>query len=162
MAKKKFRDTKVGQFIKKTAPQVLDVVGDAFPPVDILTNLVYKENPGMSVDERSEFLEAVEQYEQELHYHLENTKNARGIYNASKDVTDELANRIMTWNLPIIILLVVINIACVKFLESTLLAIVSNVLGMVMQKLFEERSAVTNFYLGSSKGSKDKDNLKKM
>ena len=40
--KKKFKDTKFGQFLKKTAPQILDVVGDVLPDkgaVGIVKNL---------------------------------------------------------------------------------------------------------------------------
>ncbi len=75
------------------------------------------------------------------------------------DITDSLAKKVMVWNLPAIILLVMINIACIKFLNSSMLAIISNLIGMVMQKLFEERSVVTNFFFGSSKSSKDKDKI---
>ncbi len=158
MADKKFKDTKVGKFLATAAPHVLDLVGDVFPPVETLSKLVNKSSPELVGDPTYE--KALEMYQEELKYHIENTKGAREIYSQSKDITDQLARKVMTWNLPIILLLVIINIFCVKFLDSTLLAIISNVIGMVMQKLFEERSVVTNFFFGSSQGSKQKDNLK--
>ncbi len=157
MSNKKFKDTKVGRFLATAAPTVLDMVGDAFPPVEILANMVNKTSPELKGDPAYE--KALEQYKTELEYQIENTKGARNIYTQSKDITDTLANKIMNWNLPLILVLVVLNIVCVRWLDSTLLAIVSNVIGMVMQKLFEERSAVTNFFFGSSQGSKQKDNL---
>ena len=157
MADKKFRETKVGRFLAKAAPTVLDVVGDVFPPVETLANLVFKEAPDMV--NSPIYLDAMEQYKADLQYHLQNTSGARGIYAQSKDITDGLANKIMNWNLSLIFVLVILNIACVTYLDSALLAIVSNVIGMVMQKLFEERSSVTNFFFGSSQGSKQKNNL---
>ena len=87
MAKKKFKETKVGQFLSKAAPSVLDLVGDAFPPVEILANLVKDKAPDLNVDQRSEFYETLEHYELDLKYHQENTKGARGIYPTSKDIT---------------------------------------------------------------------------
>jgi hypothetical protein len=154
---KKFKDTKVGQWLSNKAPDVVDAVGDVFPPAKLLGKLIW-DRDDLSEADKATFQQHLKEYEAELDYHLKNTGSARSIYKLSKDVTDDLANRIMTWNLPIIVLLVFVNIFCVKFLDSALLAIVSNVIGRVMQKLFEERSTVTNFYLGSSKGSKDKDN----
>jgi len=156
--KKKFKDTKIGQLLAAAAPTVLEIVGDTFPPAKLLTNLLSKEKPELLDSEA--FKESIETYELELNYHLENTKGARGIYTDSKDITDSLAKRIMNINLPTIVLLVIINIACVKYLDSTLLAVISNIIGMTMQKLFEERSTVTNFFFGSSKGSKNKDIMK--
>ncbi len=153
--KKKFKDTKVGQFLSKAAPKVLDAIGDSFPPVGVIKALV--SNEVMSSDDKITLGEYLKEYEAELDYHLENTESARGIYVTSKDITDSLANKIMNWNLPLVMLLVIINILCVKWLDSALLAVISNIIGMAMQKLFEERSAVTNFFFGSSKGSKQKD-----
>lgn len=155
---KKFKDTKVGKWLSNKAPDVVDAVGDVFPPAKVLGKLVF-DRDDLDENDKSTFEQHLKEYETELDYHLKNTSDARSIYKLSKDVADDMAQRIMIWNLPVIVLLVVVNIACIKLLDSALLAIVSNVIGMVMQKLFEERSTVTNFYLGSSKGSKDKDNF---
>jgi len=156
--KKKFKDTKVGRWLKMNAPDLLDTIGDIYPPVKLLSNLVSGRKDIDPVD-KQQFEEYLKEYELELEYHTENTNGARRIYKNSKDITDRLARNIMYINLPLIVVLVIINIACIKWLDSTLLAIVSNVIGMTMQKLFEERSVVTNFFFGSSKGSKDKENL---
>tara|TARA_Y100000114_G_C11675018_1_gene285717 strand:+ start:319 stop:783 length:465 start_codon:yes stop_codon:yes gene_type:complete len=45
--RKKFKDTKFGQFLKKTAPQILDVVGDVLPDagaLGIVKNLIDKDD----------------------------------------------------------------------------------------------------------------------
>lgn len=44
--KKKFKDTKVGQFLKKSAPHILDIVGDVLPDagaLGIVKNLIDKD-----------------------------------------------------------------------------------------------------------------------
>jgi hypothetical protein len=38
--RKKFGETKVGQFIKRKVPDVLDAIGDSFPPVKIVKTLL--------------------------------------------------------------------------------------------------------------------------
>ena len=156
--KKKFKDTKVGKWLKLNAPDILSAIGDFYPPVKLLSGLVAGRSD-IEEPDKAEFEQYLKEYETELRYHTENTAGARRIYKNSKDITDRLARNIMFINLPIIMVLVVVNIMCIKWLDSTLLAVVSNVIGMTMQKLFEERSVVTNFFFGSSKGSKDKENL---
>lgn len=160
MAKKRFKDTKVGQWLSEKAPDVLNTIGEAFPPAKLLADVIDGRND-IPEEDKATFKQHLQEYRMELDYHRENTESARGIYSQSKDITDSLAHKIMNWNLPLILVLVIINIICVKYLDSALLAIVSNVIGMVMQKLFEERSAVTNFFFGSSKGSKDKESYLK-
>lgn len=157
--KKKFKDTKVGGFLLQHAPEALDFVGDYFPPAKTLSRLVAPELAKLDADKRGEFYEILEtSYEKERAYALENTNAARGIYGKSKEMADSLANRIMTWNLPVMGLLVIANIGCIMWLESTLLAVVSNVIGGLLSQLSNERTTVVNFFFGSSTGSKDKDN----
>tara|TARA_R100001509_G_scaffold148039_1_gene105628 strand:+ start:158 stop:616 length:459 start_codon:yes stop_codon:yes gene_type:complete len=48
MPKKKFKDTKVGQFLSKAAPSILGTVGDVLPDqglLGIVKNLIQKEDP---------------------------------------------------------------------------------------------------------------------
>jgi hypothetical protein len=55
--KKKFKDTKVGGWLSKNAPKVLDAVGDALPDKGVLgvvKNLIDSE-PDLSVEQRMEF-----------------------------------------------------------------------------------------------------------
>jgi hypothetical protein len=146
----------VGKWLNEKAPDLLETIGESFPPVKLLANMIDGRNDINETD-KATFKEHLQEYQMDLDYHAKNTENARGIYSQSKDITDSLANKIMNRNLPFILALVIINILCVRYLDSALLAIVSNVIGMVMQKLFEERSAVTNFFFGSSKGSKEKE-----
>lgn len=156
MAKKKFKETKVGQWLTKKAPGILDKVGDVFPPAKLLSNLVADE-PELSVKDQMEFEQLlVDTYEAELEYHQKNTASARSMYQVSKEMTDYIAKRIMNWNLPMLVLLIAANIACVYFFDSVALALISNVIGQVMQQLINERTTLVNFFLGSSNGSKEK------
>ncbi|PKQ69394.1 hypothetical protein BZG01_00200 [Labilibaculum manganireducens] len=156
MAKKAFKQTKVGQWLTKKAPGIIDTIGDVFPPAKLLSNLIGSE-PSLSNEDKLEFEKLLTNtYLKELEYHERNTNGARDMYASSKEMTDWLAKRIMNWNLPMLVLLIGINIVCLNYFESIALALISNIIGHVMQLLINERITVANFFLGSSKGSKDK------
>ena len=55
--KKKFKDTKVGGWLAKNAPKVLETVGDALPDkgvLGIVKNLIDKD-PDISIEQRMEY-----------------------------------------------------------------------------------------------------------
>ena len=85
---------------------------------------------------------------------------AHETYRLKNDKQDRIAEQIIRWNLPVIFLLVCINIGLVYFLRdkeySTLIAIASNIIGVVIGNLMNERQAIINFFFGSSMGSKEK------
>lgn len=85
---------------------------------------------------------------------------AHETYRMKNDKQDRIAEQIIRYNLPVIFLLVCINIALVYFLRdkeySTLIAIASNIIGVVIGNLMNERQAIINFFFGSSMGSKEK------
>lgn len=156
--KKKFKETKVGAFLGKNAPDILDAIGDFFPPAAIVARIVNPELEKLDKAKQEEFYKLLdEEYEKERAYALENTADARDMYASSKAMSDNLANRIMSYNLPVMGVMIVINVLCVLWLNSALLAIVSNVIGQLMQQLANERTTVVNFFFGSSLGSKTKD-----
>jgi hypothetical protein len=86
-------------------------------------------------------------------------QDARAMHNKHPQQADKIADRIMKYNLPYIFVLLVANVLAMFFLKefSAILAIVSNLLGMTIKSLFDERNTVTGFYFGSSMGSKNKD-----
>ena len=65
MPKKKFKDTKVGQFLSKTAPHILGTVGDVLPDQGVLglvKNLISKEDPVvMPPEDKEKALKLLEQ-----------------------------------------------------------------------------------------------------
>lgn len=61
--KKKFRDTKLGKFLNKSAPKVLDVAGDLLPDkgvLGIVKNLISKD-PDISPEDKEVALKLLEQ-----------------------------------------------------------------------------------------------------
>lgn len=78
--------------------------------------------------------------------------DARAMYRIHPQQADKLAERIMKWNLPYIAFLLIINCLAVYYLKEhgALLAAISNVLGMAIKSLFDERKEVSGFYFGGS------------
>jgi hypothetical protein len=68
--KKKFRDTKLGQFLSKKVPAILGIVGDALPDAGVLgivKNLLDKEDPTvLSPQDKEMALKLLEQDEIEM------------------------------------------------------------------------------------------------
>lgn len=91
-----------------------------------------------------------------LEYHQKNTADARSMYKEKSDTADSIALSISKWNLPLIVILIIINVAATELLNDVKLAIVSNFIGIAIKTLFDERATVINFFFGSSQGSKDK------
>ena len=90
---------------------------------------------------------------------LENEKymKAHDTYQTNNAMADKIAEQIIKNNLPVIGVLVILNVAIVHFFEKpALIAIASNVIGVAIGHLFNERQAIVNFFFGSSLGSKNK------
>ena len=93
---------------------------------------------------------------------LEDKKDARSAYKVHHEQADKIAERIMAWNLPCLLFLalaqvIVIYLAKQFDLSVEIVAIVSNVLGLLIKSLLDERLSVVGFFFGSSLGSKTKD-----
>lgn len=89
----------------------------------------------------------------------EDRKSARDSYKVHHEQADKVAQSIMARNLPTVFLLVLVNIAGVIWLKDKgeLIAIVSNIIGIVIGQLLAERQSVVGFFFGSSLGSKMKN-----
>lgn len=89
---------------------------------------------------------------------------AHQTYQNKSDMADGIASQIINRNLPIIAILVIVNVALVYFMKDkpSLIAIASNIIGVAIGNLFNERQAIVNFFFGSSIGSKEKDKLIKV
>lgn len=77
-------------------------------------------------------------------------------YKVNNKQADKIAERVTKYNLLYVAFLVVVNIAAVKYFEEDgpLIAVVSNLIGIVIGRLLEERQAIISFFYGSSHGSK--------
>ena len=92
---------------------------------------------------------------------LEDKKSAREAYKVQHEQADRIAERIMKVNMPALLFLAGVQIAVVWAashydLDAAIVAIVSNILGLVIKSLLDERLSVVNFFFGSSLGSKMK------
>ena len=147
---KKIKDTKIGQFLKDKAPDVLEVVGDLLPDngaLGVAKNLIKKVAP-----ESSEEFEAMESE------FLADIQDAREMYEKTgHEQADKIADKIINWNLIIIMILVVIQVLVIMYVDGQVAAVITGIVGTVVGALINERNTVVNFFFGSSKGSKDKD-----
>ena len=95
---------------------------------------------------------------------LDNLKSARDLRKTS-DYADKLSDEIIKKNVLYILILAILN-ALLIFLskkmniEPAVVVALANIFGMIIQSLLQERKDVTGFWLGSSIGSKLKDEKK--
>jgi hypothetical protein len=77
--KKKFKDTKVGQWLKNNAPDLLDKADDFFPPLALITAAV--KGKGLTPEQNAEFDKLAADHEQEMYaLEIDDRKNARGMF----------------------------------------------------------------------------------
>ena len=89
-------------------------------------------------------------------------ESARRMHSSHPEQTDKIADRIMKWNLWFIGTLIIVQCVAAYLLidNAALLSVVSNLVGIALKTLFDERKEVCGFYFGSSMGSKTKDPVK--
>jgi hypothetical protein len=72
-------------------------------------------------------------------------------------MADDIAEKIINWNLWLLLVLVIVQVLVIMFVDGQIAAVVTGVVGTITGALINERNTVVNFFFGSSKGSKDKD-----
>lgn len=164
--KKKFKDSALFGVIKSVAPQVLDgatdLVATAFPALAPLNNLVDKAI-GIAKEKGdhaavAQLTESKEDYLKEMDMILEDKQSAREMYqNTDHNMADSIANKIINWNLWIMLILVAVQVLVIMYVDGQVAAVVTGIVGTITGALINERNTVVNFFYGSSKGSKDKD-----
>lgn len=155
---KKFKDTAVGQFLSKVAPNVVDMVGDIFPPAKLLSGLFDKE-PDIAPEQRLEFEKLVRDYEQqELKLYLEDIANARDMQKTALTNNDIFSKRFVPYLAAVSIFLGFAYIFMITFvaIPATSQRFADTILGVVISIVF---GTIYNFFFGSSKGSADKNEL---
>jgi hypothetical protein len=149
----KFKDetgkTKVGMFLQKFAPNILDVVGDVLPEqgaLGIIKNLIDKDDK-LTPEQKVEALEL-------LKIDLENTKNARELQKIALQQDDLFSKRFIYY------LAIFWSVICsIYFFLATFTKVVNEemadiILGFLLGTV---SGTVINFFFGSSSGSKEKD-----
>ena len=166
--KKPFKDTGIFKAIKALAPEALDLVTDVaasvYPPLGIVNKMVDKAldkargNKSISVEQVSMLQGEAMQYESEYKDYLADTQDAREMYEKTgHSKADEIASRVINYNLFIILGLVIIMTLVIIYIEGPTAAVISGIVGTAIGNLFQERNTVIGFFFGSSQGSKDKD-----
>jgi hypothetical protein len=161
---KPFKETRLGKFLaSKGLDFAMGIAGTAYPPiaaVNALKNLIMADSAPVKLtfDDQQEFIEAYHCYITELDMILKDVADARSMYEHKNEMADKIARWIMLWNLPLMLLGIAALVVAALLLDSVVLALVSASIGSLMATLGNERQQVTNFFLGSSVGSKEKGN----
>lgn len=160
-AKKPFKDTKVGQFLKNQFPQVLDTVGDVLPSngvFGIVKNLI-KATPGISPEQQAEAVAKIEEFEKEyFEMELQDRGNARQMQIEALKQDDKFSKRfiyflsafMITSATAFGIMLFFIN---VPEANKRLVEMFADIY------LFAGAMMILQYFFGSSKGSHDKTKM---
>lgn len=162
--KRKFNETKVGQFLTGVAPTIIDAVGDAFPPVKILSALF--EGQEVTPEQKKEFTQLLKEYElkeyelflKEQKMAYEDTASARAMQMKALEQDDRFSKRFIYWLAAGSLFLGFSYIFFITFsqipVENQRFA--DTILGVVITLVM---GTIYTFFFGSSKGSWDKTNL---
>ena len=156
--KKAFKDTAIGGFLGKVAPAVLDTVGEAFPPVKVLASL-FDHELQVSGEDQKRFDELLAQYEnEELKLYLADVADARDMQKTALGQEDVFSKRFIYWLTAGSLLLGFAYIFVITFLTipEQNQRFADTILGVVISIIF---GTIYNFYFGSSKGSKEKQDI---
>jgi ABC-type phosphate/phosphonate transport system permease subunit len=142
--------TRVGNFLKNTAPHILDIIGDVLPDtgaLGIVKNLIDKDDT-LSPQQKAEAINL-------LKIDLENTKDARDLQKVALQQNDLFSKRFVYY------LATFWSIVGASYLFFATFTTVVNpkmadtVLGFLLGTIV---ATIINFFFGSSQGSKDKAN----
>ena len=156
---KKFNETKVGQFLSQAAPEILELVGDSIPGAGILTNL-FKAKVEATPEQQQEFEKLIRDYEiEELKIRLDDVADARSLQKTALGQDDKFSKRFLYWLAAGSLLLGFTYIFVITFvtIPESNQRFADTILGVVIATII---TTIYNFFFGSSKGSKDKDELK--
>lgn len=154
---KQFKDTKVGQFLGKFAPKVLDIVGNIWPPAKVLSALVKEQD--LPTPERMELEKLIKEYEdKERLEFLADVQNARQMQTAALNQDDKFSKRFIYWFTAGSVILGFLYIYLITFytIPQNNQRFADTILGVVISIIF---GTIYNFFFGSSKGSADKNKI---
>jgi hypothetical protein len=150
--KKKFKETKVGKFLKDKAPKILDTVGDVLPDkgvLGIVKNIISTDKT-LTIQDKEELYRLIELDIQDIA-----DARAREVSIVTSD-SAPLINKIIGPCLAIIVIsLTFILFYMVMFKKIT--SVEKDILIYVLGALTSYVGMVLSYYFGSSSGSKSKD-----
>jgi hypothetical protein len=156
--KKKFKDTKVGQFINKVAPDVIDTVGNIFPAVNVLKALLPESalTPGEAV----EFNAALKEYElKELQEYLKDIQGAREMNVRIQEAqAGSKLSKVAAYILDFVIAGATIVVGLLLFFKA-IPDENKEIAYMLFGSLLTLTGTVINFHRGTSQGSSKKTDM---
>lgn len=151
---KKFNETKVGQFLGKAAPEILELVGDSIPGGGIIKAL-FENKANKTPEQEAEFEKLIRDYElEELKTIITDVANARDLQKTALSQEDRFSKRFIYYLTSAIFFILFVLIVLLFFVNipDGNSEIVYMAVGMFLGIV----GAVAAFFFGSSVGSKDK------
>jgi len=157
--KKSYKDTHGGK--TRVGDWLRTIKGVASPVLDLVTKGRFSEamslvsgdsnNGGMNAEQANEFFRLIE-------LDLKDMQGARDMYKSTDhEVADFVAKQVINYNLWVVFGAIIAEILCVIYMtDKVLIAIISGAVGGYTASLLQERQQVINFFFGSSRGSKKK------
>lgn len=158
MEKKKFGETKVGQFLKKAAPAVLGIVGDVLPQAKVLTSL-FRNQPDISEADKLQFEKLVQEYEQvELAAYMADMSNAREMQKSALAQEDVFSKRFIYYLAAFVVTLTFVFDLMMFFVHypEANRDMINQVSGIINSGAL---IMILSFFYGSSKSSQDKQKI---
>ena len=141
---KKHGTTKIGDFLRKTAPHITDIVGDILPDsgaLGVVKNLIQKDKK-LTIEQKNEALKI-------LQFDLENTKDARAMQVAALGQEDIFSKRFVYYLASFWSIIGAAYLFLATFTEVVNPKMADTVLGFLLGTIV---ATIINYFFGSSQG----------